>query len=79
MKYCKNSIYWLSSVSIINRFFYIYFIVGTFSVKLPKLNLGEFFEGLDLLTTLLAPKKNSPVTVKPLISELTGKLIYFMF
>ena len=79
MKYCKNSIYWLSSVSIINHFFYIYFIVGTFSVKLPKLNLGEFFEGLDLLTTLLAPKKNSPVTVKPLISELTGKLIYFMF
>ena len=79
MKYCKNSIYWLSTVSIINRFFYIYFIVGTFSVKLPKLNLGEFFEGLDLLTTLLAPKKKSPVTVKPLISELTGKLIYFMF
>ena len=79
MKYCKNSIYWLSSVSIINRFFYIYFIVGIFSLKLPKLNLGEFFEGLDLLTTLLAPKKNSPVTVKSLISELTGKLIYFMF
>ena len=79
MKYCKNSIYWLSSVSIINHFFYIYFIVGTFSVKLPKLNLGEFFEGLGLLTTLLAPKKKSPVTVKPLISELTGKLIYFMF
>lgn len=45
---------------------------GTFSVKLPKLNSGEFFEGLDLLTTLLAPKKKSPVTVKPLISELTG-------
>ena len=79
MKYCKNSIYWLSNVSIINHFFHIYFIVGTFSVKLPKLNLGEFFEGLDLLITLLAPKKKSPVTVKPLMSELTGKLIYFMF
>ena len=48
-------------------------------MKLPKLNSGEFFEGLDLLTTLLAPKKKSPVTVKPLISELIGKLIYFMF
>ena len=79
MKYCKNSIYRLSTVSIINHFFYIYCIVGTFSVKLPKLNSGEFFEGLDLLTTLLAPKKKSPVTVKPLISELIGKLIYFMF
>ena len=79
MKYSKNSIYWLSTVSISNHFFYIYCIVGTFSVKLPKLNSGEFFEGLDQLTTLLAPKKNSPVTVKPLISELTGKLISFMF
>ena len=79
MKYCKNSIYWLSTVSISNHFFYIYCVVGTFSVKLPKLNSGEFFEGLDLLTTLLASKKKSPVTVKPLISELAGKVIYLMF
>lgn len=46
-------------------------VIGTFSVNLPKLHPGEFFEGLDLLTTLLAPKKRAPATTKPLI-ELTG-------
>ena len=41
-------------------------------MKLPKLHPGESFEGLDLLTTLLAPKKKAPATVKPFI-ELIGK------
>lgn len=44
---------------------------GTFTVKLPKLHPGETFENLDLLTTLLAPKKKSPVGIKPLI-EIVG-------
>ncbi|XP_078342073.1 protein SHQ1 homolog [Oculina patagonica] len=44
---------------------------GTFTIKLPKLHPGEPFEDLDLLTTLLAPKKKSPLAVKPLI-EVVG-------
>ncbi|XP_068714980.1 protein SHQ1 homolog [Montipora foliosa] len=45
---------------------------GTFSVKLPKLHPGEFFEDLDLLTTLLAPRRQAKSTTKALIEE-TGK------
>lgn len=44
---------------------------GTFTIRLPKLHPGETFENLDLLTTLLAPKKKSPVGIKPLI-EIVG-------
>jgi len=44
-------------------------------VKLPKLHPKESFEGLDLLTTLLAPKKKAPATIKPFI-ELIGEPIY---
>lgn len=40
---------------------------GTFSIKLPKLHPGEIFENLDLLTTLLAPKKKASLNVKPLV------------
>lgn len=50
----------------------IVLLIGTFSVKLPKLHPGESFDGLDLLTTLLAPKKKAPATIRPLI-ELAGK------
>lgn len=42
---------------------------GTFTVKLPKLNPGETFEGLDLLTTLLAPKRKAAAPSKPLIEQ----------
>ncbi|XP_067024259.1 protein SHQ1 homolog isoform X2 [Acropora muricata] len=42
---------------------------GTFTVKLPKLNRGETFEGLDLLTTLLAPKRKAAAPSKPLIEQ----------
>ena len=45
---------------------------GTFTVKLPKLNPGETFEGLDLLTTLLAPKRKATAPSKPLIEQ-SGK------
>lgn len=33
--------------------------LGIFTIKIPKLNQGEVFEGLDLLTTLLAKRKNN--------------------
>ena len=52
--------------------FLLSFTVGTFSIKLPKLYAGETFENLDLLTTLLAPKKKASLNVKPLI-EVVGK------
>ena len=63
----------LNSVKIIySSFCYFPFTVGTFSIKLPKLHAGETFENLDLLTTLLAPKKKASLNVKPLI-EVFGK------
>lgn len=63
----------LNSVKIIySSFFYFPFTVGTFSIKLPKLHAGETFENLDLLTTLLAPKKKASLNIKPLI-EVVGK------
>lgn len=51
---------------------------GTFTIKLPKLHPGETFENLDLLTTLLAPRKKAPVGIKPLI-EVVGELLSISF
>lgn len=65
----ENLLYSLKYQMVVN------FSIGTFSVKLPKLHRGEAFEGLDLLTTLLAPKKKKPVSNKPLI-EPAGKNMY---
>lgn len=48
---------------------------GTFSIKLPKLHAGETFENLDLLTTLLAPKKKASLNVKPLIEVVESDTI----
>ncbi|KAJ7317019.1 hypothetical protein JRQ81_003181 [Phrynocephalus forsythii] len=41
---------------------------GIFTIQLPKEVPGEKFEGLDMLTALLAPKKSR--SAKPLIEEL---------
>ncbi|XP_015730598.1 protein SHQ1 homolog isoform X2 [Coturnix japonica] len=41
---------------------------GTFTIQLPKESPGQYFEGLDMLTSLLAPKKSR--TAKPLVEEI---------
>nr|XP_003217839.2 PREDICTED: protein SHQ1 homolog [Anolis carolinensis] len=41
---------------------------GIFTIRLPKETPGEKFDGLDMLTALLAPKKSS--STKPLIEEM---------
>ncbi|KAL8212707.1 UNVERIFIED_CONTAM: Hsp90 cochaperone shq1, partial [Gekko kuhli] len=41
---------------------------GIFTIKLPKETPGAYFEGLDMLTALLAPKKSR--SAKPLIQEI---------
>ena len=43
---------------------------GIFHLKLPKKNSGELFHNLDMLTTLLAPKKG---TIKPIIEVVSGE------
>uniref|UniRef100_A0ABM5FJF0 Protein SHQ1 homolog n=1 Tax=Pogona vitticeps TaxID=103695 RepID=A0ABM5FJF0_9SAUR len=43
---------------------------GIFTIRLPKEVPGEKFEGLDLLTALLAPKKSR--SAKPLIEEMAS-------
>ncbi|XP_042195491.1 protein SHQ1 homolog isoform X2 [Callorhinchus milii] len=43
---------------------------GNFTVKVPKVVAGEYFEGLDMLTALLAPKGSR--SAKPLVEELGG-------
>ncbi|XP_049632972.1 protein SHQ1 homolog [Suncus etruscus] len=40
---------------------------GTFTIRLPKETPGQHFEGLNLLTALLAPRKSR--TAKPLVEE----------
>ncbi len=44
---------------------------GTFTVTVPKQTPGEMFEGLDMLTKLLAPKGQSSAQ-QPII-EVLGK------
>ncbi|XP_010177350.1 PREDICTED: protein SHQ1 homolog, partial [Mesitornis unicolor] len=41
---------------------------GTFTFRLPKETPGQYFEGLDMLTSLLAPKKSR--SAKPLVEEI---------
>ncbi|NWU96985.1 SHQ1 protein, partial [Upupa epops] len=41
---------------------------GTFTIRLPKETPGQYFEGLDMLTSLLAPKKSR--SAKPLVEEI---------
>ncbi|NXP38503.1 SHQ1 protein, partial [Leiothrix lutea] len=43
---------------------------GTFTIQLPKEVPGQYFEGLDMLTSLLAPKKSR--SAKPLVEELAA-------
>ncbi|NWH73206.1 SHQ1 protein, partial [Piaya cayana] len=43
---------------------------GTFTIKLPKETPGQYFEGLDMLTSLLAPKKSR--SAKPLVEEIAA-------
>ncbi|XP_033822539.2 protein SHQ1 homolog [Periophthalmus magnuspinnatus] len=43
---------------------------GLFTLRVPKETAGEHFEGLDLLTSLLAPKGSK--SAKPLIEEVTA-------
>ncbi|XP_054834634.1 protein SHQ1 homolog isoform X2 [Eublepharis macularius] len=43
---------------------------GIFTIKLPKEIPGAYFEGLDMLTALLAPKKSR--SAKPLIQEIVS-------
>ncbi|KFP79705.1 Protein SHQ1, partial [Acanthisitta chloris] len=41
---------------------------GTFTILLPKEIPGQYFEGLDMLTSLLTPKKSR--SAKPLVEEI---------
>ncbi|KAM6256355.1 protein SHQ1 homolog isoform 2-T2 [Porphyrio hochstetteri] len=43
---------------------------GTFTILLPKEIPGQYFEGLDMLTSLLAPKKSR--SAKPLVEEIAA-------
>ncbi|ELK38653.1 Protein SHQ1 like protein [Myotis davidii] len=43
-------------------------INGIFTIQLPKETPGQHFEGLNMLTTLLAPRKSR--TAKPLVEEI---------
>lgn len=44
---------------------------GDFTLKFSKVNKGEHFENLDMITTLLAPakKKNNPIPTIEVISK----------
>ncbi|NXQ34250.1 SHQ1 protein, partial [Alaudala cheleensis] len=42
--------------------------ISTFTIQLPKEVPGQYFEGLDMLTSLLAPKKSR--SAKPLVEEM---------
>lgn len=46
--------------------------VGLFTLRVPKETAGEHFEGLQMLTSLLAPKGSR--SAKPLVEDIsTGK------
>lgn len=50
--------------------------VGLFTLRMPKETAGEHFEGLQMLTSLLAPKGSR--SAKPLVEDLsTGDLILY--
>ncbi|NXY71079.1 SHQ1 protein, partial [Glareola pratincola] len=44
--------------------------IRTFTIRLPKEIPGQYFEGLDMLTSLLAPKKSR--SGKPLVEEIAA-------
>lgn len=44
------------------------YLLGIFTIRLPKETPGQHFEGLNMLTALLAPRK--PRTAKPLVEEI---------
>ncbi|NXJ62161.1 SHQ1 protein, partial [Rostratula benghalensis] len=44
--------------------------IRTFTIRLPKEVPGQYFEGLDMLTSLLAPKKSR--SGKPLVEEIAA-------
>ncbi|NWS69011.1 SHQ1 protein, partial [Crotophaga sulcirostris] len=44
--------------------------IRTFTIQLPKETPGQYFEGLDMLTSLLAPKKSR--SAKPLVEEIAA-------
>lgn len=47
---------------------FILLFPGIFTIHLPKETPGEEFDGLDMLTALLAPKKSR--SAKPLVEEM---------
>lgn len=46
-------------------------------IQLPKESPGQYFEGLDMLTSLLAPKKSR--TAKPLVEEIGMTKTYLCY
>lgn len=45
--------------------------LGLFTLWVPKETVGEHFEGLQLLTSLLAPKGSR--SAKPMVEDVTGR------
>lgn len=52
-----------------------YIALGLFTLRVPKETAGEHFEGLQLLTSLLAQKGSR--TAKPLVEDVTAGKSYF--
>ena len=53
-----------------NRLVIPYVAVGLFTLRVPKETAGEHFEGLQMLTSLLAPKGTR--SAKPLVEDMTA-------
>ena len=53
-------------------FIYNYFCVGEFIICIPKAEPGEWFEGLDMLTKLLAPSSSGKKTTKQPLIQVIG-------
>lgn len=47
-----------------------YFALGLFTLRVPKETAGEHFEGLQMLTSLLAPKGSR--SAKPLVEDISA-------
>lgn len=60
----------LRKIYVISPFFMFYPLLGLFTVQLPKETPGEQFEGLQMLTSLLAPKGSR--SAKPFIEVLSS-------
>lgn len=46
------------------------FALGLFTLRVPKETAGEHFEGLQMLTSLLAPKGSR--SAKPLVEDISA-------